>query len=78
MAVDLDLPLWAINGLGPQVIDPASGRLQPGVVIVHASALDRPLGSYGVLQTGGSVTIGDQTLETVAMPDADTWVLQVR
>ncbi len=77
MAVDLDLPLWAVAGLGPSVVAIEGNPLRAGDVVVHSARFDQPVGGYVILESGGTVRIGDRILQTVATPDAGTWVLRV-
>ena len=75
LAVDLDLPLWAVAGMNPSILTPGSG-VRPGSVIVH-SHLDAPRGTYQVLETGGKVIVGSHRAETVATPEPGAWILLV-
>ncbi len=75
LAVDLDLPLWAVAGMNPSILAPGAD-VRPGSVIVH-SRLDVPVGAYRALEVGGTVMLGSHSAETVATPDSGAWILFV-
>ena len=64
-------------GVSPSILAPGES-LRPGAVIVHSSRFDAPAGTYGTLETGGTVRLGSHEADTVGTPSTDAWVLQVR
>lgn len=77
LAVDLDLPLWAVGGINASILSPTA-NLRSGAVIVHSTRFDPPPGDYAALETGGLVAIGGLSADTVASSDSELWVLVVR
>ena len=77
LAVDLDLPLWAVAGTNPSILEPSASP-RAGAVIVHSRAFDAPAGAYAALETGHAVTVGGLQADTVALDGSDGWILVVR
>ena len=77
LAVDLNLPLWAVTSVNTTILDPAT-KLRPGAAILHSRRFDPPQGGYATLEAGGLVPVGSHRAQTIATPDTGTWVLVVR
>jgi hypothetical protein len=78
MAVDLGVPLTEIAGLSLAWIDPSSTLLEDGQIVFHDRHGDLPRGSYGVLETGGVVSVGVLTLRPLLIdPSTGAWVYEV-
>jgi len=78
MAVDLGVPLTAIAGLSPAWADASNALLEAGQIVFHDRQGDRPRGRYGVLETGGEVSIGALTLRPLLIDETrGIWLYEV-
>jgi len=78
LAVDLDLPLTAVAGLAPAVLDSGPGFLPVGRYVVHDRLADRPAEPFEVLELDHTTTIGAVTLvPLLADAEAKLWVLRI-
>jgi hypothetical protein len=78
VSVDLGVPLTAVGGLSPRILDPTQTPLAPGQLVFHDRRGDLPEGAYEVLETEAEVTIGEAVLSPRHVdPEAGFWVHQV-
>jgi hypothetical protein len=78
LAIDLDLPVSAVGGLSPAILESGAGFLPYGRYVVHDRLGDRPGEPFMVLEVDQPRTIGAVTLVPIlADVDAGLWILRI-
>ena len=78
LAIDLDLPLTAIDGLAANEVPPNGSGLRPGQIAFHDRRGDGPDPAFDILETDVPVVVGDIRLVPVSSdPIRGWWVARV-
>jgi hypothetical protein len=78
VAVDLDLPVSAVAGLGPAAVDPSGAGLRAGQILYHDRRGDPGDPAFAVLESVVPTTIGTLRIVPIASdPRLGWWVVRV-
>ncbi len=76
--VDLDLPLWAVEKLRPELIDPARGLPAPGTVIYHNRLADSAAKEWSTIEVSEPTTTAKlRVVPLFVDEDAGIWIVRV-